>query len=84
MSTCESAEDLLLKANVEFLDKNYKGALEQYNLSIELDDKISDTFVKRAMCFEKLKRLQGIELTFSYYRPNLLFFVTICRFYCRC
>ena len=42
------------------LDKNYKSALEMYNLSIELDDKVSDTFLKRSLCFEKLKRLNGI------------------------
>jgi hypothetical protein len=47
---------------MEFLDKNYKGALTQYNLAIELDDKISDTFVKRSLCLEKLKRLNGIKL----------------------
>jgi len=56
MSICESAEDTLLKANIEFLDKNFKSALEMYNLTIELDDTISDAFLKRALCFEKLKK----------------------------
>ena len=64
MSTCESAEDILLKANTEFLDKNFKSALEQYNLSIELDDKVSDAFVKRALCLEKLKRFAGITIIY--------------------
>lgn len=62
MSTCESAEDVLLKANVEFLDKNYKSALEQYNLAIELDDTVSDAFVKRSLCLEKLKRFSGTKI----------------------
>lgn len=62
MSTCESAEDVLLKANVEFLDKNFKSALEQYNLSIQLDDSLPDSFVKRALCLEKLKRFSGIRI----------------------
>lgn len=60
MSVVESAEDTLLKANVEFLDKNFKSALELYNLTIELDDTISDAFLKRALCFEKLKKLNGM------------------------
>jgi hypothetical protein len=55
----DSVADIILKANVEFLNENYETSVEHYNMAIKLDDSNSDIFVQRSFCLEKLARLQG-------------------------
>ncbi len=66
MSTCMNADDALNKANEEVLEKNYKSALEMYNLSIELDDKVTDSRLKRAHCLTKLRKYKGFLYSLTY------------------
>ena len=61
MSVVTSAEDALKAANSLFVDENFEGALEQYNLSIELDDTNVDAFLKRSQCHTKLENYTGMH-----------------------
>ena len=71
MSTCLNAEEALQKGNHEFLDKNYKSAMEMYNLAIELDENVSDAYVKRALCHEKMKQFRGMFIMNKILHYNL-------------
>mmetsp|Transcript_28451 Transcript_28451/g.31608 ORF Transcript_28451/g.31608 Transcript_28451/m.31608 type:complete len:383 (+) Transcript_28451:54-1202(+) len=55
MSKIQSAGDLFAAANASFVDEDYEDALQQYTEAIELDEKISDYYVKRSFCHYKLK-----------------------------
>jgi suppressor of G2 allele of SKP1 len=55
MSRVVSAEDALKTANSLFVDENFEGALENYDLAISLDDSAVDAYLKRSQCHIKLQ-----------------------------
>lgn len=52
------ASELFGKANDEFIDENYRKALELYTEAIQLDDKRDDIYCNRAQTFLKLEKYQ--------------------------
>eukprot|EP01121_Diplochlamys_sp_Union-15-3_P021896 TRINITY_DN9115_c0_g1_i1.p1 TRINITY_DN9115_c0_g1~~TRINITY_DN9115_c0_g1_i1.p1 ORF type:complete len:392 (+),score=86.54 TRINITY_DN9115_c0_g1_i1:85-1260(+) len=51
----QDANSFFTKANSLFVDEQYEDALENYGMAIELDNNVSDYFVKRSFCHYKLK-----------------------------
>jgi suppressor of G2 allele of SKP1 len=50
-----SSNDALKTANSLFVDENFAEALENYDLSIQLDDSNVDSYLKRSQCHTKLE-----------------------------
>jgi len=51
-----SADSEIQLANSCFVDENYEEAIKHYNVAIELDSNNAEFFLKRSICYFKLKR----------------------------
>ncbi len=65
-----SSEDALKLANSAFVDENFKEALENYSLAIELDNTNVDAYLKRSQCNTKLENFTG-RCSFLLERSNI-------------